>query len=174
MPQRAVALQKIDGFNREIGETVCQIRTLHQRLLLTYLVPCAGTALQGQGQYQLLEHARSALPIIPQHKQSLRRLEHTQRQQTEVLSQLNAQIAAKPDTAERLARALHHLDRTREQRSANQQAAAHAGRSDKVDGAFDAEHGRFILSERVDRLVNDGTWSRTIWCTEVSRNGEFH
>jgi len=30
--QRAVARQKIDGFNREIGETVCQIRTLHQPL----------------------------------------------------------------------------------------------------------------------------------------------
>ena len=172
MPQRAVALQKIDGFNREIGETVGQIRTLHQRLSLTS--PGALRGNRAPGTIQLLEHARSALPIIPQHKQSLRRLEHAQRQQTEVLSQLNAQIAAKPDTAERLARALHRQDRTRERRSANQQAAARAGRSDKVDGAFDAEHSRFILSKRVDRLVNDGTWSRTIWCTEVSRNGEFH
>lgn len=147
--QRAVALQKIDGFNREIGETVCQIRTLHQRLSLTSLVPCTGTALQGQ--CQLLEHARSARPIIPQHEQSLRRLEHAQRHQTEVLSQLDAQIAAMPDTAERLARALRRLDRTRERRSANQQVAARASEIEQARDSIDDVIRRIhLLAQAVD------------------------
>ncbi|MGK5060292.1 DNA repair protein [Janthinobacterium sp. LB2P49] len=147
--QRVVALQKIDGFNREIGETVCQIRTLHQRLLLTSLVPCAGTALQGQ--CQLLEHARSARPIIPQHEQSLRRLEHAQRQQTEVLSQLDAQIAAMPDTAERLARALRRLDRTRERRATNQQVAARANEIEQARDSIDDVIRRIhLLAQAVD------------------------
>ena len=33
---------------------------------------------------------------------------------------------------------------------------------------------RFILSKRVDRLVNDRHWSRSIRCTEVWRNEEFY
>ena len=147
--QRAVALQKIDGFNREIGETVCQIRALHQRLSLTSLVPCAGTALQGQ--CQLLEHARLARPIIPQHEQSLRRLEHAQRQQSEVLSQLDAQIAAMPDTAERLARALRRLDRTRERRATNQQVAARASEIEQARDSIDDVIRRIhLLAQAVD------------------------
>ena len=147
--QRAVALQKIDGLNREIGETVCQIRALHQRLSLTSLVPCAGTALQGQ--CQLLEHARSARPIIPQHEQSLRRLEHAQRQQTEVLSQLDAQIAAMPDTAERLAQALRRLDRTRERHSVNQQVAARASEIEQARDSIDDVIRRIhLLAQAVD------------------------
>lgn len=147
--ERALAQQKIDGFNREIGETVCQIRTLHQRLSLTSLVPCAGTALQGQ--CQLLEHARSARPIIPQHEQSLRRLEHAQRHQTEVLSQLDAQIAAMPDTAERLARALRRLDRTRERRSTNQQVAARASEIEQTRDSIDDVIRRIhLLAQAVD------------------------
>lgn len=133
--QRALALQKIDALNREIGEAVCQTRALHQRLSLTSLVPCAGTALQGQ--CQLLEHARAARPIIPQYEQSLRRLEHTRRQQAEVLSQLDAHIAAMPATAERLLRAERRLDRTRAKCSVNQQVAARAGEIEQARTSID-------------------------------------
>jgi exonuclease SbcC len=133
--QRALALQKIDGINREIGEAVCQTRALHQRLSLTSLVPCAGTALQGQ--CQLLEHARSARPIIPQYEHSLRRLEHARRQQAEVLSQLDAHIAAMPATAERLLRAERRLDRTRAKCSVNQQVAARAGEIEQARTSID-------------------------------------
>ena len=88
-------------------------------LSLTSLVPCAGTALQGEGQCQLLEHARSALSIIPQHKQSLRRLEHAQRQQTEGLSQLNAQITALFDALQHLTEDdPYFLSRNRDDRTA--------------------------------------------------------
>ena len=133
--QRALALQKIDALNREIGEAVCQTRALHQRLSLTSLVPCAGTALQGQ--CQLLEHARAARPIIPQYEQSLRRLEHTRRQQVEVLSQLDAHIAAMPATTERLLRAKRRLDRTRAKCSVNQQVAARAGEIEQARTSID-------------------------------------
>lgn len=133
--QRALALQKIDALNREIGEAVCQTRALHQRLSLTSLVPCAGTALQGQ--CQLLEHARAARPIIPQYEQSLRRLEHTRRQQVEVLSQLDAHIAAMPATTERLLRAERRLDRTRAKCSVNQQVAARAGEIEQARTSID-------------------------------------
>lgn len=120
-------------------------------LSLTSPVPCAGTALQGEGQCQLLEHARSALPIIPQHKQSLRRLEHAQRQQTEVLSQLSAQIAAKPDTAERLAQALRRLNRIRERRSANQQAAALASEIEQARASINDVTRRIHLLAQAAR-----------------------
>ncbi|MCC7705576.1 DNA repair protein [Janthinobacterium sp. GW460P] len=133
--QRTLARQKIDALNREIGEQVCQTRALHQRLALTSLVPCAGTSLQGQ--CQLLEHARSARPIIPQYEQSLRRLEHALDQQTKLLSQLDTQIAAIPDTAERLARAERCLDRTRARYSANQQLAARANEIEQARASID-------------------------------------
>ncbi|MDO8040288.1 AAA family ATPase [Janthinobacterium sp. SUN137] len=133
--QRALAMQKIDAINREIGETVCQTRALHQRLSLTALVPCAGTALQGQ--CQLLAHARSARPIIPQYEQSLRRLEHARHQQTEVLSQLDKQIATMPNSAEHLACALHRLDRTRARCSVNQQLAARTGEIEQACTSID-------------------------------------
>lgn len=150
---RALVLQKIDAINREIGEKVCQTRALHQRLSLTSIVPCAGTALQGQ--CQLLEHARSASPIIPQYEQSLRRLEHAQRQQTEVLSQLDAQIAAMPDTAERLARALRRLDRTRERRSANQQVAARACEIEQARASIDDMTRRIhLLAQAADHATD--------------------
>ena len=133
--QRALILQKIDALNREIGEAVCQTRALHQRLSLTSLVPCAGTALQGQ--CQLLEHARAARPIIPQYEQSLRRLELARHQQAEMASELEARIAAMPATAERLLRAERRLDRTRARCSVNQQVAARAGEIEQARASID-------------------------------------
>ena len=144
-----LAMQKLEGIDREAGEAALRAEGLTNRFGLTREVPCAGTDLQGQ--CKLLGDAREAKVLIPS---ASARIAALARQKTQVQGELLA-LRKQRDALHNAPEALIRAERCEE--AARSRASSLSVLAAKAAGITQAESALAAVEEELAALEATAT-----------------